>query len=167
MTKINENFLFKVYYKPLQAIYDVINLNCLVQDNIIVLNNKTPMQVKWSNCVILRPTSKRDKRKRLLYEGDIIKLTRASETSDNSQEYIGYIKWFEEFSSLGVKTFGQIPTAFALDDLITKIEYIGNIYTDQETYKLIRNRNNFKHLMKSLKEAENDELIELREYLDD
>ena len=69
-----------------------------------------------------------------LYEGDIVSVTRYN--SDWTDDYIGIIKYFSEFNSLGIKTIDKrYNTAFAIDMLIKNIKLIGNIHQNKDILK--------------------------------
>lgn len=71
-----------------------------------------------------------------LYEGDIVSVTRNSDWTDETSDYIGIIKYFSEFNSLGIKTIDKkYNTAFAIDMLIKNIKLIGNIHQNKDILK--------------------------------
>jgi len=72
-----------------------------------------------------------------LYEGDIVSVTRYnSGWTDETSDYIGIIKYFSEFNSLGIKTIDKrYNTAFAIDMLIKNIKLIGNIHQNKDILK--------------------------------
>lgn len=121
---LNSESVFNLGYDADELMYDY-------NDRITLNHNNNAFICLEQGCSVVDDNNKN------LYEGDIVNITRyINEWSDEKTEYIGIIKYFSDFNSLGIETIDkQFNTAFAIDKLITNIKLLGNIHQNKDILK--------------------------------
>lgn len=125
------------YYDLLNS-ESVFNFGYDIEEDMINYNGRVSLKDTDKSFVRLEQgCSLIDEDNKNLYEGDIVSVTRyINEWSDEKTEYIGIIKYFSDFNSLGIETIDkQFNTAFAIDKLITNIKLLGDIHQNKDILK--------------------------------
>lgn len=119
---MQDRFKFRCWHKPTKTMYEVFDFNenfIRATPDLVVPSIRT---LNAMDCVLIQCTGLKDKKDKLIYEGNIVK---------DDHEALFYVKWCYNCFQLN-PLFTDGYTLGILDD---EFEVIGNIYKNPELLK--------------------------------
>lgn len=141
---MQDRFKFKAYHKPTNKIYDVYGFN---EHFVFIDTLDTCEPLKTEDCILLQCTGIKDKNGKLIFEGDIVKIT---DKSSRKEPFIGVVEYTKiasyEANCNGFYMYLHDPKTPENISMVEKmfctslreIEVIGNIHENPE---LLENKN--------------------------